>query len=44
MSDEATKEIVKTTKDDEKRTLTVYGLETEFDGVLKFSDDLVITG
>ena len=44
MSDEATKEIVKTTKDDEKRTLTVFGLETEFDGVLEFSDDLVITG
>lgn len=44
MSDEATKEIVRTTKDDEKRTLTVFGLETEFDGVLEFSDDLVITG
>lgn len=29
---------------EEKRTLTVFGPETEFDGVLEFSDDLVITG
>lgn len=29
---------------DEKRTLTVFGPETEFDGVLEFSDDLIITG
>lgn len=31
-------------KDEEKRTLTVFGAETEFDGVLEFSDDLIITG
>lgn len=31
-------------KIDEKRTLTVFGPETEFDGVLEFSDDLIITG
>ena len=30
--------------DDEKRTLTIFGPETEFDGVLEFSDDLIITG
>lgn len=30
--------------DDERRTLTVFGSETEFDGVLEFSDDLIITG
>lgn len=30
--------------DEEKRTLTVFGPETEFDGVLEFSDDLIITG
>ncbi len=29
---------------EEKRTLTVFGPETEFDGVLEFSDDLIITG
>ena len=28
----------------QKRTLTVFGPETEFDGVLEFSDDLIITG
>lgn len=33
-----------TEKLDEKKTLTVFGPETEFDGVLEFSDDLVITG
>ena len=33
-----------TEKLDEKNTLTVFGPETEFDGVLEFSDDLVITG
>lgn len=31
-------------KFEEKRTLTVFGPETEFDGVLEFSDDLIITG
>lgn len=31
-------------KIDERRTLTVFGPETEFDGVLEFSDDLIITG
>ena len=25
----------------EKKTLTVFGSETEFDGVLEFSDDLI---
>ncbi len=34
----------KTTLEEEKRTLTVFGPETEFDGVLEFSDDLIITG
>jgi cytoskeletal protein CcmA (bactofilin family) len=29
---------------EEKRTLTVFGPETDFDGVLEFSDDLIITG
>ena len=28
----------------EKRNITVFGEETEFDGVLEFSDRLVITG
>ena len=28
----------------EKRNITVFGEETEFDGVLEFSDHLVITG
>ncbi|MGP1458789.1 MAG: bactofilin family protein [Treponema sp.] len=28
----------------ERRTLTVFGAETEFDGELEFSDDLIITG
>ena len=27
-----------------KKKLTVFGPETEFDGVLEFSDDLIITG
>jgi len=31
-------------KDVEKRNITVFGEETEFDGVLEFSDRLVITG
>ena len=31
-------------KNNERRTLTVFGAETEFDGVLEFSDDLIITG
>lgn len=44
MSEKATNEIVESIKDEDKRTLTVFGLETEFDGVLEFSDDLVITG
>ncbi|MBQ1628457.1 MAG: polymer-forming cytoskeletal protein [Treponema sp.] len=30
--------------DEERKTLTVFGPETEFDGVLEFSDDLIITG
>ena len=30
--------------EEERRTLTVFGPETEFDGVLEFSDDLIITG
>ena len=30
--------------EDEKPTLTVFGPETEFDGVLEFRDDLIITG
>ncbi len=44
MADE--KEVVnaENSRDDEKRTLTVFGPETEFDGVLEFSDDLIITG
>lgn len=28
----------------EKRTITVFGTETEFDGVLEFTNQLVITG
>lgn len=28
----------------EKKNLTVFGQETEFDGVLEFTDNLVITG
>lgn len=31
-------------KEDRKRNITVFGLETEFDGILEFSDNLVITG
>ncbi|MBR1640467.1 MAG: polymer-forming cytoskeletal protein [Treponema sp.] len=30
--------------DGEKRNVTVFGAETEFDGVLEFTDRLVITG
>jgi cytoskeletal protein CcmA (bactofilin family) len=30
--------------DNERRNITVFGEETEFDGVLEFSDRLVITG
>ena len=28
----------------EKRNITVFGSETEFDGVLEFTDELIITG
>jgi len=28
----------------EKRNITVFGTETEFDGILEFTDNLVITG
>lgn len=31
-------------KDFEKRNITVFGSETEFDGVLEFTDELIITG
>jgi len=31
-------------KDIEKRNITVFGSETEFDGVLEFNDELIITG
>lgn len=31
-------------KDIEKRNITVFGAETEFDGVLEFNDELIITG
>lgn len=31
-------------KDIEKRNITVFGSETEFNGVLEFTDELVITG
>ena len=31
-------------RNDEKRNITVFGTETEFDGVLEFKDRLVITG
>ena len=30
--------------ENEKKNITVFGEETEFDGVLEFSDRLVITG
>ena len=30
--------------DNEKRNLTVFGEETDFDGELEYTDDLVITG
>ena len=33
-----------TEKTEEKKTVTVFGPETEFDGVLEFSDNLIITG
>ena len=31
-------------EDKQKKNLTVFGSETEFDGVLEFTDNLVITG
>lgn len=31
-------------KDGERRTVTVLGSETEFDGVLEFSDTVIVTG
>lgn len=31
-------------KDIEKRNITVFGAETEFNGVLEFNDELIITG
>ena len=31
-------------EDKQKKNLTVFGQETEFDGVLEFTDNLVITG
>lgn len=31
-------------RDTEKRNITIFGEETEFDGVLEFKDRLVITG
>ncbi len=31
-------------EDKQKKNLTVFGQETEFDGILEFSDNLVITG
>ena len=31
-------------KEFEKRNITVFGSETEFDGVLEFTDELIITG
>ncbi len=37
-------EKIELNEDEERKTLTVFGPETEFDGVLEFSDDLVITG
>ena len=39
-----TKKVSTENKNNERRTLTVFGAETEFDGVLEFSDDLIITG
>lgn len=39
-----TKKLSTENKNNERRTLTVFGAETEFDGVLEFSDDLIITG
>ncbi|MBQ8013654.1 MAG: polymer-forming cytoskeletal protein [Treponema sp.] len=32
------------TEDKQKKNLTVFGQETEFDGILEFTDNLVITG
>lgn len=32
------------TEDKPKKNLTVFGQETEFDGILEFTDSLVITG
>lgn len=40
MSEEINEKVM----DEERKTLTVFGPETEFDGVLEFSDDLIITG
>ncbi|MBQ5998515.1 MAG: polymer-forming cytoskeletal protein [Treponema sp.] len=40
MSEEINEKVI----DEEHKTLTVFGPETEFDGVLEFSDDLIITG
>ena len=37
-------EKIELNEDEERKTLTVFGPETEFDGVLEFSDDLIITG
>ena len=31
-------------EDKQKKNLTVFGQETEFDGILEFTDNLVITG
>lgn len=31
-------------KNSEKRNLTVFGTETEFDGILEFTDNIIITG
>lgn len=41
---EVTKDQIAEEKIETERTLTVFGPETEFDGVLEFSDDLIITG
>lgn len=41
---EKSSDVKKTSEVKEKRTLTVFGSETEFDGVLEFNDDLIITG
>ena len=44
MSAEKMAEEIEKKSEDEKPTLTVFGPETEFDGVLEFRDDLIITG